>query len=227
MERHFDEELADLKKDILAMGSLVEEAIGRSIEALKAQDCLEAKKVISDDKIVDDTELVIDEKCLDLLALRQPVAVDLRFVTMVMKISTELERMADLAVDISQRVLELCDKPLLKPLIDIPELALLAQGMTRDALGCFVKQDASLAKEVILRDKEADRLRDSVQEELLNDYISKNKSTIPRAIPLLLVARHLERICDHATNIAEDVIFMVQAKVVKHHPEKLDNGKGH
>jgi phosphate transport system protein len=143
---------------------------------------------------------------------------------MAMKISTDLERMADLAVDISQRVLELAGKPLLKPLVDIPKLTLLAQQMTRDAINSFVNKNADLAKNVILCDKKADELRDLVQQELLIEYITKDKSTIPRAIPLLLVARHLERICDHATNIAEDVIYMVSAKVVKHHPEKLNNG---
>jgi len=222
MERHFDTELADLKGNILQMGDLVEEAIIDSVEALKKLDKDKAEKVITDDKFIDESELRIDEECLDLLALRQPMAVDLRFITMAMKISTDLERMADLAVDISQRVLELADKPLLKPLVDIPKLTLLAQKMTRDAIGSFIKKDVDLAKQVILCDKEADDLRNSVQQELLNDYISKNKETIPRAIPLLLVARHLERICDHATNIAEDVIYMVEAIVVKHHIEKLD-----
>ena len=222
MERHFDAELADLKDDILQMGDLVEEAIIDSVEALKQLNKTMAEKVIVDDKIIDEYELKIDEECLDLLALRQPMAVDLRFITMAMKISTDLERMADLAVDISQRVLELVDKPLLKPLVDIPKLTLVAQNMTRDAIGSFVAKDAELARKVILCDKKADQLRDLVQQELLNDYISKNKLTIPRAIPLLLVARHLERICDHATNIAEDVIYMVEAKVVKHHLEELD-----
>lgn len=222
MERHFDTELADLKGNILRMGDLVEEAIIDSVEALKKLDKDKAGKVIADDKFIDESELKIDEECLDLLALRQPMAVDLRFITMAMKISTDLERMADLAVDISQRVLELADKPLLKPLVDIPKLTLLAQKMTRDAIGSFIKKDVDLAKQVILCDKQADDLRNSVQQELLNDYISKNKETIPRAIPLLLVARHLERICDHATNIAEDVIYMVEAIVVKHHIEKLD-----
>ena len=222
MERYFDTELADLKGNILQMGDLVEEAIIDSVEALKKLDKGKAEKVITDDKFIDESELKIDEECLDLLALRQPMAVDLRFITMAMKISTDLERMADLAVDISQRVLELADKPLLKPLVDIPKLTLLAQKMTRDAIGSFIKKDVDLAKQVILCDKEADDLRNSVQQELLNDYISKNKETIPRAIPLLLVARHLERICDHATNIAEDVIYMVEAIVVKHHIEKLD-----
>ncbi|MDD5116551.1 MAG: phosphate signaling complex protein PhoU [Candidatus Omnitrophica bacterium] len=224
MERHFDAELADLKCDILRMGDMVEEAIIDSVEALKQLSRPKAEKVIAEDKFIDESELKIDEECLDLLALRQPMAVDLRFIAMAMKISTDLERMADLAVDISQRVLELAGKPLLKPLVDIPKLTLLAQQMTRDAINSFVNKNADLAKNVILCDKKADELRDLVQQELLIEYITKDKSTIPRAIPLLLVARHLERICDHATNIAEDVIYMVSAKVVKHHPEKLNNG---
>ena len=224
MERHFDTELADLKSDILSMGDLVEEAIIDSVEALKQLSRVKAEKVIVEDRFIDESELKIDEECLDLLALRQPMAVDLRFIAMAMKISTDLERMADLAVDISQRVLELAGKPLLKPLVDIPKLTLLAQQMTRDAINSFVNKNADLAKKVILCDKKADELRDLVQRELLDEYITKDKSTIPRAIPLLLAARHLERICDHATNIAEEVIYMVSAKVVKHHPEKLNNG---
>lgn len=219
MERHFDAELADLKGDILMMGDLVEEAIIDSVEALKQLNRQRAQEVIDHDKFIDEQELKIDEECLDLLALRQPMAVDLRFITMAMKISTDLERMADLAVDISQRVLELADQPLLKPLVDIPKLTLIAQEMTRNSINSFVTKNAELARKVISSDRQADALRDLVQQELLNEYISKNKSTIPRAIPLLLVARHLERICDHATNIAEDVIYMVEAKVVKHHPE--------
>jgi phosphate transport system protein len=222
MERHFDAELADLKGNILQMGDLVEESIIDSVDALKKLDKEGAKKVINEDKIIDEQELKIDEECLDLLALRQPMAVDLRYITMAMKISTDLERMADLAVDISQRVLELADMPLLKPLVDIPKLTLVARKMTRDAINSFINKDVELARQVILCDKEADDLRNLVQEELLNDYISKNKANISRAIPLLLVARHLERICDHATNIAEDVIYMVEAVVVKHHIEKLD-----
>lgn len=221
MNRHLDEELQVLKADILRMGSLVENAIGASVEALKQLDREAAQNVITRDKAIDELELEVDEKCLDLLALYQPMAVDLRFITMVMKISTDLERMADLAVDIAQRVLELYGKPLLKPLVDIPRLALLAQEMTKDVLDSFVRADAPLAKSVILRDKDADSLRDKVQAELINDYIAKDKSTVSRAIPLLLIARHLERACDHATNIAEEVIYMVEAKVVKHHQEKL------
>jgi phosphate transport system protein len=225
MERYFDEELKNLKHELLRMGAMVEVAIFRSIEALKNLNREEADKVIEDDKQIDDLEVKIDQMCLDMLALRQPVALDLRFITMSMKIGTDLERMADLAVDIAQRVLELVDKPLLKPLIDIPKLTMLAQEMTRDALNSFLKKDAELSKRVILGDKIADELRNKVQSELVTNYIGKDASTMPRAIPLLLIARHLERICDHATNIAEDVIYMVDAKVVKHRMEDLDSVK--
>lgn len=221
MDRHLDQELEDLKKQLLKMGTLVETAIYESVAALKQLSVEEANKVILDDQIIDKLENAIDERCLDLLALRQPMAIDLRFITMSMKISTDLERMADLAVDISQRVLELTNKPLLKPLIDIPKLTNLAQQMVKDALDSFVNKDAGLAGSVILRDNEADKLRNLVQKELIDDYICKDPSTASRAVPLLLIARHLERICDHATNIAEDVIYMVKADVVKHHPEKL------
>ncbi|MFA5259851.1 MAG: phosphate signaling complex protein PhoU [Candidatus Omnitrophota bacterium] len=222
MEKHFDRELALLKNELLKMGALVEQAISESVEALKELNEGKAGQVISNDKIIDKLENTIDERCLDLLALRQPMAIDLRFITMVLEITTDLERMADLGVDIAQRVLDLVGKPLLKPLVDIPKLTNVAKQMTRDALDAFVNKDANLARRVILLDHEADRLRNLVQKELLEDYMMKDPSTAPRALPLLLVARHLERICDHATNIAEDVIYLVEAKVVKHHPELLD-----
>lgn len=226
MEKHFDQELAELKKELLKIGALVEQAIYRSVEALKELNEANARQVIADDKLIDELENAIDERCLDLLALRQPMAVDLRFITMVLGITTDLERMADLAVDIAQRVLELVGKPLLKPLVDIPKLATIAQKMTRSALDAFVNKDGHLARQVILWDSEADQLRNSVQKELLEDYMMKDITTTSRALPLLLIARHLERVCDHATNIAEDVIYMQEAKVVKHHPELLkENGQ--
>ncbi|MFA5275485.1 MAG: phosphate signaling complex protein PhoU [Candidatus Omnitrophota bacterium] len=221
MERHLDQELTDLKQQLLRMGTLVETAIFESVESLKELSIERVNKVISEDKVIDEMENAIDERCLDLLALRQPMAIDLRFITMSMKISTDLERIADLAVDIAQRVQDLVGKPLLKPLIDIPKLTKLAQQMTKDALDAFVNKDAELASKVILFDSQADKLRNLVQKELVEDYMSKDSSTASRAVPLLLIARHLERICDHATNIAEDVIYMVNAKVVKHHPEEI------
>ncbi len=221
MERHFDEELKELHKEILKMATMTQEAIHKSIEALKDRQKSEAQGVIDSDNKIDELELVIDEKCIDLIARYQPMAGDLRFITTGMRINAELERIADLAVDISQRVLELVDKPLLKPLVDIPKLSVIAQNMVHDAIDAFVKKDIGLARKVVLSDEEADKLRNLVQEELINDYMAKDPSTASRAVPLLLIARHLERICDLSTNIAEDVIYMVEGKVVKHHPEEL------
>lgn len=221
MERHVDQELIELNKDILRMGALAEEAIYKSIEALKNRDKDMAKSVIDNDSNIDKLELVIDEKCIDLIARYQPMAKDLRFISTAMKINAELERIADIAVDIAQRTLEIVDKPLLKPLIDIPKLTSVAQKMLKMAIDAFVKGDAELAKKVLLSDSEADQLRNEIQEELINDYMVKDGATAPRAVQLLLIARFLERICDHTTNIAEDIIYMVQAKVVKHHPEEL------
>ena len=222
MQRHLDDELKELHKDILKMDAYAQEAIYKSVEALKNREKALAQEVIDEDRRIDELELLIDEKCIDFIARYQPMAGDLRFITTGMKINAELERIADLAVDIAQRVLQLVDKPLLKPLIDIPKLSTLAQNMVRDAIGAFVTRDVGMAKKVVLSDVEADKLRNQVQDELINDYMGKDSSTADRAVPLLLIARHLERICDHTTNIAEDVIYMVQAKVVKHHPEELD-----
>jgi phosphate transport system protein len=221
MERHIDQELKELNKNILRMGALAEEAIYKSIEALKNRDKEMAKSVIDNDANIDKLELEVDEKCIDLIARYQPMAKDLRFITTGMKINAELERIADIAVDIAQRTLEIADKPLLKPLIDIPKLTAVAQNMVKMSIDAFVKGDTTLAKKVLLSDSEADQLRNVIQKELIEDYMVKDGTTAPRAVQLLLIARFLERICDHTTNIAEDVIYMVQAEVVKHHPEKL------
>jgi len=221
MERHVDQELKELNKDILKMGALAEEAIYKSIEALKNRDKDMAKSVIDNDANIDKLELAVDEKCIDLIARYQPMAKDLRFITTGMKINAELERIADIAVDIAQRTLEIADKPILKPLIDIPKLAAVAQNMVKMSIDSFVKGDITLAKKVLSSDSEADQLRNEIQKELIEDYMVKDATTAPRAVQLLLIARFLERICDHTTNIAEDVIYMVQAEVVRHHPEKL------
>jgi len=221
MERHFDEELKQLQSDILKMGGFAQDAIFKSIEALKNRDKFLARQVIDSDELVDELELSIDEKCIDLIARYQPMAIDLRFITTGMKLNAEIERIADLAVDIAQRVLELVDKPLLKPLVDIPKLSVIAQAMVKNAIESFLNKNVDLARKVVLSDNEADSLRNKVQDELVNEYMRKDPSTADRAVPLLLIARHLERICDHTTNIAEDVIYMVEAKVVRHHPEKL------
>jgi len=224
MERHFDIELDELKKRVIDMGTLAEQAIFKSVEALKSRNADLARGVVDDDRGIDKLELLIDEKCIDLIARYQPMAKDLRFITTGMKINAELERIADLAVDIAERTLELADKPLLKPLVDIPRLTVVAQNMIRWAIESFVKGDIELARKVVLSDPEANRLRDEIQRELIDDYMVKDGSTAPRAVSLLLIARFLERVCDHTTNIAENVIYMVQAEVVKHHPEKLTEG---
>jgi phosphate transport system protein len=221
MERHFDESLKELKEDILKMGAYAEEAIYRSMEALKDRNKETAKNVIASDNRIDELELAIDEKCIDLIARHQPMAKDLRFITTGMKLNAELERIADIAVDISQRILEIVDKPLLKPLEDLPKLATIAQNMVKMAIDSFISGDVETAKKVMLKDSEADKLRNSIHKELVEEYMVKDGSTSPRAIQLLLISRFLERICDHTTNIAEDVIYMVQAEVVRHHPEKL------
>lgn len=221
MERHFDEELKNLNQDILKMGIYAQEAIHSSIESLKHQDRGLANKVIENDADIDKLELIIDEKCVDLIAMHQPIARDLRFITSGMKLNSELERIADIAVDIAQRVLEIVDKPLLKSLVEIPKLTVIAENIVKMAVDSFINRDVELAKKAILEDAVADKLRNEISKELIDDYMVKDPSTAPRAVQLLLIARFLERICDHATNIAEDVIYMVQAEVVKHHPEKL------
>jgi phosphate transport system protein len=221
MLRHLDEELKELHKDILRMAVFAQESIFKSVESLKNRDQALAQAVIDNDNNIDELELTIDEKCIDLIARYQPMAGDLRYITTGMKINAELERIADIALDISQKSLELMKKPLLKPLVDIPKLSQVAQDMVRNAIDAFVKRDAHLARQVVLADAEADRLRNLVQEELISEYLARDPKTADRAVPLLLIVRYLERICDHATNIAEDVIYMVEAKVVKHHPEEL------
>ncbi len=222
MHRHFDEELKSLNENLLKSAALVQESIFKSVEALKERNADLAKVVIANDAIIDEMENVIDDDVFNMVARHQPVASDLRFLLMTMKLNTDLERIADCAADICQWVLELVPQPLLKPLIDIPKLSQIAQGMVKKAIDAFVRRDAEMARAVVLSDTEADRLRDLIQNELINDFLAKDPKSATRAVPLLLITRYLERICDHATNIAEDIIYMVEAKVVKHHHEKLE-----
>ncbi|MDD5070211.1 MAG: phosphate signaling complex protein PhoU [Candidatus Omnitrophica bacterium] len=222
MERHFDTDLNELKKELLKLAALTETAIYKSIEALEKQDTKLANEIIDEDAKIDELELIIEEKSLELLALRQPMASDLRFITTGMKINAELERIADLAENIAERVIELADKPLLKPLIDIPRLGEIARIMLKNSIDSFVNKNEELAKSVIFQDEEADSIRNLIYDELMYDYIVKDGTLAPRAIPLLLVARHLERICDHASYIASDVIYMINSTIVRHHPERLD-----
>ncbi|MCM2266254.1 MAG: phosphate signaling complex protein PhoU [Elusimicrobiales bacterium] len=221
MQRHFDEELNQLKGQLARLAAMAQEAITVAVEALKNRDAAAAQRVIDSDVGMDSLELVIDDKCLDLIALHQPMAGDLRFITTAIKLNAELERIGDLAVDVAQRALDLAAKPELKPLVDIPRLAETAKRMTGDAIKAFLDGDTALAKKVILSDSEADELKRAVEKELVHDYMMKDGSTADRAVPLLLAARHLERVCDHAVSMAEDIIYMVSAIVVRHHPEEL------
>jgi phosphate transport system protein len=221
MHRHFDEELQQLKNDILKMGALAQDAIIRAAGALRDLDAAAARKVIDSDVELDRLELEIDDKCLNLIALHQPMAGDLRFITTAIKLNAELERIGDLAVDVAQRAVDIADKPLLKPLVDIPRLAAVAERMTGEAIQAFIKSDTALARKVVLSDTEADELKRVVEKELIFDYMMKDGSTPDRAVPLLLAARHLERVCDHAVSMAEDIVYMVSAVVVRHHPEEL------
>ncbi|MFA5394142.1 MAG: phosphate signaling complex protein PhoU [Candidatus Ratteibacteria bacterium] len=215
MERHFDLELADLKKTLLTMSAMVEETINRAVSSLEKLSPELAREVISADESIDRIEIAIDDKTFDLIIRHQPLAGDLRLILMAGKIGTELERIADLAVDIAQRTLKLAGQPLIKPLVDIPKLSSLAQQMVRDSIQSFVNLDVTLARSICKRDDEADSLRDAVYREL-SEIVRRDGGLADRAIPLILVSRHLERICDHATNIAEDVVFLVEAKFIKH-----------
>ncbi|MBD3272281.1 MAG: phosphate signaling complex protein PhoU [Elusimicrobia bacterium] len=222
MQRHFDDELTKLKTDLLHMASLTEKAIFNAVESLVKHDIVLAKKVIQEDELIDELELAIDERVIDLLALRQPMAVDLRFITTGMKINMELERIADLAENICNCVLELPERLMQEPVEDIKQLGSIARSMVKKAIDSFIQKDESMAKEVILMDPQADNLRNKVNKNLVCDYIAKNGKIAVKAVPMILVARHLERICDHATYIAQDIIYMINAKVVRHHPEILE-----
>jgi len=215
MERHFDLELKELKRTILAMSKMVEEAINKAVTSLEKLSPEMANEVVQADTRIDRLENEIDEKTIAFIVRNQPVAGDLRLIVMATKIGTDLERMADLAVDIAERTLELAGQPLIKPLIDIPKLARLAQKMTHESIESFITLNGELARNVRTQDDEADYLRDLVTQEL-TEIINRDCSVAARTIPLILVARHLERICDHATNIAEDVVYVAEAKLIKH-----------
>jgi phosphate transport system protein len=215
MQRHFHEELDGLKQTLLAMGALVEDQIRRVMRALIERDGELATNVIERDRQVNAYDVEIDEKCVELLALYQPIAGDLRFITTAMKIVTDLERIGDQAVNIAQRAIELNEEPQLKPYIDLPRMAEKAQRMVKESLDAFVARDTELARQVCANDDEVDGIKEQVFRELLT-YMMSDAKTIPRAIRLMLVSRFLERVADHATNIAEMVIYMVESKMVRH-----------
>ncbi len=215
MPRHFHEELDALKQTLLAMGGLVEDQIRRVMRALLERDSDLAQEVIDRDRQVNAYDVEIDEKCVELLALHHPTAKDLRVITTAMKIVTDLERIGDQAVNIAQRALELNRERQLKPYIDLPRMAERAQRMVKESLDAFVTGDTDLARKVCAKDEEVDALRDQIFRELLT-FMMEDAKTIPRATHLILISRFLERVADHATNIAEMVVYLVESKMVRH-----------
>ena len=218
MPRHIDLELAKVKDELVRMASLAEAAIGLAVKALVSRDAEAARQVIASDDAINALEIEIDELCLRAMALYQPEAKDLRLLAMALKINNDLERMGDQAVNIAERTLELLKEPLLKPLIDIPRMADHAQRMVKESLDAFVHQDALRARAVCRQDDEVDRYDDQIFRELLT-YMMEDPKAITRAVNLILVSRHIERIADHATNVAEDVIYLVEGKNIKHHAQ--------
>lgn len=215
MQRHFHEELEALKQTLLAMGGLVEDQIRRAMKALLERDDAIAQEVIDRDRQVNTYDVEVDEQCVELLALNQPAAGDLRFITTAMKIVTDLERIGDQAVNIAQRVLELNREPQIKPYIDLPRMAEKAQRMVKESLDAFVARDTALARQVCGKDAEVDALKEQIFRELLT-YMMEDPRTIPRAIRVILISRFMERVADHATNIAEMVVYLVEGKMVRH-----------
>jgi len=211
----FDEELGNLKGKILNLGSMVEVAVRDSVCSLVERNSDLAKEVIEKDHLINALEVGIDEECVRLIALRQPMARDLRFITTAMKITTDLERMGDLAVNIAERAIEMNEEPLLKPYVNIPKMAEITQEMVRDALDAFVRGCTKLPYEVIKRDDEVDELTAKNFSELLA-FMIRDPKIIPVAVKRTYVAKYLERIADHATNIAEMVIYMCKGKIVRH-----------
>ncbi|MBI3603623.1 MAG: phosphate signaling complex protein PhoU [Nitrospirae bacterium] len=215
MHRHLDDELKDLKDQLLRMGALVETQIQGALRALIERDAALANQVIENDHQVNALDVEVDENGLRLLALYQPAARDLRFITTAMKIATELERMSDLAENICERAIELNEEPQLKPYIDIPRMANWTLSMVKESLDAFVNHDATLARKVCADDDFVDGLTEQLFRELLS-FMIENPQTISRAIRLTFIGKYLERIADHATNVAELVVYMVEGKIIRH-----------
>jgi phosphate transport system protein len=216
MPKHFHDELTELTKQVLHMGGLVESAVDRSLAALLDRDAAGARLVVDGDNRIDEMELDVEERCLDLLALHQPVAKDLRFITGILKINSDLERMADLAANIAERAEVLAQVPPLPFRPDVSRMAAVVKQMVREGLDALVNRDVNTALHVWTRDDEADRFfREIIGESI--QFMRENQSRIGDTLHLIGAIRNLERIADHATNIAEDVIFMAEGRIVRHH----------
>lgn len=220
-DKQYEEELRELKEKILEAGGTVEEMITRAMRSLTERDSKLAEEVIKRDFVVNRLELEIDDLCVKLLALRQPAASDLRFITVGLRASKDLERMGDLAVNISEHSLALNKEPQLKPYADLPKMAMKSQEMVKQALDAFVKRDVTMAQQVCEMDDEVDSFEHKIFLELI-DMMGKDPKAVERGTRLILVSQQLERIADHATNIAEEVIFMVQGRDIRHRREMVD-----
>jgi phosphate transport system protein len=216
--RHFEEQLDDLRKMLLQMSGLVESAIYRSVHALVERDEELAQQVLNNESRINRMEIEIDDLAIALLALEQPVAKDLRFLTSAIKINNDLERMADLAVNIVERALDLMHEPAVSASVDIPQMATLVESMVRKVLDSFVRKESDLARSVLTSDDEVDDWRDTIYRQMIK-YMQENPNLIPQCVSMMFVARNLERIADHATNIAEDVLFLIEGIDVRHHAE--------
>jgi len=217
--RHFEQELEVLKGKLLEMSALVESAVYRSVRGVVERSEELAQQVLKTETRVNQLEIEIDDMAISLLALQAPLAADLRLITAAIKINNDLERMGDLSVNIAQSAISLVREPVIRPLIDIPHIAGLAQGMVRKALDAFVNRDAELARSVLASDDAVDNMRTASYHELIS-FMESNPQQIPQALHLLSVVRNLERIADHSTNIAEDVLFLVKGIDVRHHNEE-------
>jgi phosphate transport system protein len=215
MERHFDDELIELKQKLLKMADTAQQMIRLSIEALVQRKGALTDEVFSLENDVNRMEIEIEEEALRLLALRQPIAGDLRLLTAMLKINNDLERIADQAYNIAEIALNLLKEPPLKPLIDIPRMATIAQNMVKNSIHAFVHHDPELAQQVCASDDEVDLINDQIFRELLT-YMMEDPRSITRAVELILVSRNLERVADHATNIGEEVVFIEEGKNIKH-----------
>ena len=213
---HFQEELEALQSRLLEMGGLAEERVRACIDALESRDLGVVAQVMGGDEPINQLHIEIDNRCFRLLALYQPMATDLRAIVSAVKINTDLERVGDLAVNIAEAAARYVTHPPVKKLIDIPTMGAIAQTMLRDALDAFVRRDTRLAQQVLNEDDRLDGLKTQIFRELLT-YMLQDPGTVEPALDLILISRHLERIGDHATNIAEDVIFMVSGRDVRHH----------
>ena len=225
IHRHFEDQLNELKGRLVTMGTAAESMIERAVKALLERDSARLPQVFQTEQQVNELHIEVDERVINLIALHHPVATDLRMAVMCSKIAGELERIGDQAVNICQNTTELLRYPPLKPLIDIPLMAEIARRMLRESLDAFVRLDAVLAQKVLNTDDEVDAFKNQIFRELLT-YMMSDPGTIPRALALILISRNLERVGDHATNVAEEVIYAAQGRDVRHHHEETKREEG-